>query len=123
MNAVSAIVTVEGRSWESMQRGIYCFEVSVNGVLGELQVQEDLAFDLLGAWTLSARTCLDILRLHRGELAEALTRKLGHAGVFQAGPYLLTWQDLEPGCLSSRLSHAPTQWISRAKRSRRHGTS
>jgi hypothetical protein len=117
MNAVSSIVVIEGTSWEGAERGMYCFEVFVNGVRGQLHVQEDLAFDLLGAWTLSAKTCLNILRLHRAELAKALERKLKSGGASRDGRYLLGWQDLQPGRLASRLAHLPSTTAS-VKRSR-----
>jgi hypothetical protein len=107
MNTQSKIVMVEGPSWEGAERGLYCFEVFVDGVRGQLHVQEELAFDFLGAWTLSAATCLDILRLHRAELAQALARKLKAGGSPRNGHYLLAWQDLEPGRLASRLAHHP----------------
>lgn len=108
MTAISTIVVVEGPSWEGAERGVYGFEVFVNGVRGQLYIQEDLVFDFLGAWTLSARTGLDILRLHRAELAQALTRKLKRGGGPENGHYLLDWQDLEPGRLASRLAHFPS---------------
>lgn len=108
MNALSTTVVVDGRSWEGAELGMYCFEVFVNGVRGQLEIQEELALDFRGAGTLSAATCLDILRLHRVELAEALARKLKSGGNSKSGHYLLAWQDLVPGCLASRLAHFPT---------------
>ncbi len=107
MIALSTTVVVDGPSWEGAERGMYCFEVFVNGVRGQLHIQEELAFDFLGAGTLSA-ACLDILRLHRVELAEALARKLKGGGLSKSGHYLLAWQDLVPGRLASRLAHFPT---------------
>jgi hypothetical protein len=118
MNSISPIVVVEGPSCEGAERGTYCFEVFVNGVRGQLQVQEELAFDLVGAWTLSAQTGLDILRLHRAELARALARKLTGGGGPKNGQYTLAWQDLKPGRLSSRLAHLPSATAS-VKGSRR----
>jgi hypothetical protein len=108
MNALSTTVVVDGPSWEGAELGMYCFEVFVNGVRGQLHIQEELALDFRGAGTLSAATCLDILRLHRVELAEALARKLKGGGDTESGHYLLAWQDLIPGCLASRLAHFPT---------------
>lgn len=113
MNTQSISVMVEGPSWEGVERGMYCFEVFVDGVRGQLHVEEDLAFDFLGAWTLSAATCLDILRLHRAELGQALARKLKAGGNLQNGHYLLGWQDLMPGRLASRLAHHPSTKASR----------
>jgi hypothetical protein len=112
MNAILPTVTIEGASWEGSQRGSYCFEVFVDGARGELHVQEDLAFDILGAWTLSAQTALDILRLHRAELAQALARKLTRGRGSKEGHYFLVWQDLEPGRLASRLAHFPSKMVS-----------
>jgi hypothetical protein len=121
MNAISVAVLIEGRSWIGSERGVYCFEVNVNGVQGELRIQEELAFDFLGAWTFNPKTCLDILRLHRAELAQALALKLKNPLGTGNGPYLLTWRDLNPGPLASRLQHGNSSRAASLNPSRRKG--
>jgi len=69
-------VSVSGRSGESGTAGLYWFEATVDGLPIELHVCEDVAFDLLQAWTPSHPKCLEILRVHRGELARALEQKI-----------------------------------------------
>lgn len=89
-------VAIDGRSWASTAQGLYCFEATINGEARELHVSEDVAFDLLGAWTFSREKCLDILRLHRADLAKNLERKL--RGVFHPGDKshcLLTLPDIQ----------------------------
>jgi hypothetical protein len=73
-------VKLEGRSWKIIDKGVYCFEVTVDGQVSELRIMEDVAFDLLGAFTMSGEKCLEILRLHRAELAKNLERKLNSVG-------------------------------------------
>jgi hypothetical protein len=73
-------VKLQGRSWKIIDKGIYCFEVTVDGEVSELRIMEDVAFDLLGAFTMSGDKCLEILRLHRSELAKNLERKLHAVG-------------------------------------------
>ena len=68
----------------------------MDGKPSQLRVSEEVAFDLLGAWTLSQEPCLGILRLHRSALAESLALKLrigGHA--LDSGLYSLTLRDME----------------------------
>jgi hypothetical protein len=89
-------VTIEGSPWTSIEKGFYNFEATVDGKPSQLRVSEEVAFDLLGAWTLSQALCLDILRLHRSELAENLALKLrmgGHA--LDSGLYSLTLRNME----------------------------
>ena len=69
-------VKLEGGSWAGADCGLYCFEATIDGEKAELRVTEDVAFDLLGAWTMSHTKCLEILRLHRADLAKNLERKL-----------------------------------------------
>ena len=67
----------------------------VDGEASELHVAEDVAFDLLGAFTMSAEKCLRILRLHRSDLARNLERKLNARGVAD-GAHFLSLDDIEP---------------------------
>jgi len=76
MSKASSRVKVHGRSWKLKNKGVYCFEITVDGEASELRVAEDVAFDLLGAFTMSDEKCLEILRLHRSDLARSLDRKL-----------------------------------------------
>jgi len=92
----AARVKLDGRSWCASNQGVYCFEAQVDGEPAELRVAEDIAFDLLGAWTRSEEKCLDILRLHRAELAKSLERILHVVGDRDHnGHYLLTLKDIE----------------------------
>jgi hypothetical protein len=92
----AARVKLSGRSWCASNQGVYCFDAIVDGEPAELRVAEDVAFDLLGAWTRSEEKCLDILRLHRAELAKSLERILhGVGGRDHNGHYLLTLADIE----------------------------
>jgi hypothetical protein len=89
-------VSVEGRSWDIVEQGQYGFEATVDGEPTELRISEDVAYDLLGARTTSRQKCLDILRLHRADLARNLERKLravGHPD--NHGLYFLTLHDIE----------------------------
>ena len=88
-------VAVVGCSWESHEPGFYCFEAAIDGQPTELHVSEEVAFDFLKAWTPSSAKCLEILRLHRADLARLLERKLSARG--RPGPsgfHVLTWGDL-----------------------------
>lgn len=87
-------VTVVGRSWESHTQGVYCFEATVDGVPVELEVGEEVAFDFLQAWTPSAAKCLEILRLHRADLAQALELKIRHGRTVGDQRWSLTWRDM-----------------------------
>jgi hypothetical protein len=89
-------VMVEGRSWDIVEKGQYGFEATVDGEPTELRITEDVAFDLLGARTMSRQKCLDILRLHRADLAKNLERMLravGHPD--DHALYFLTLYDIE----------------------------
>jgi hypothetical protein len=79
LNAISLVV-VETRSGKIAKQGVYCFQVTVDDIPGELHVSEDVAFDLLGAWTLSTQQCLDILRRHHADLELCLKRKIALVG-------------------------------------------
>jgi hypothetical protein len=86
--------TVAGRSWESTKPGIFCFEATIDGQPTELHVSEDVAFDFLKAWTPSSAKCLEILRLHRQDLARMLEQKIrARRRRGPGGFYLLTWRD------------------------------
>ena len=88
-------VAVVGRSWESHEPGFYCFEAAIDGQPTELHVSEEVAFDFLKAWTPNSAKCLEILRLHRTDLARLLERKLrARAQPGPGGFYILTWGDL-----------------------------
>lgn len=94
----SAIVRVslEGESWAIADQGLYCFKATVDGEAAEVRVAEEVAFDRLGAWTMSSEKCLDILRLHRADLAKNLERKLQAIGFPHArGLYFLALRDIE----------------------------
>jgi hypothetical protein len=91
----TARVKLDGRSWHASDAAVYCFEALVDGEPAELRVAEEIAFDLLGAWTRSEEKCLDILRLHRAELAKSLERILHVVGDHDHnGHYLLTLKDI-----------------------------
>jgi hypothetical protein len=91
-----ARVKLDGRSWFASGQGVYCFDAIVDGEPAELRVAEDVAFDLLGTWTHSEEKCLDILRLHRAELAKSLERILHVVGDRDHnGHYLLRLEDIE----------------------------
>jgi hypothetical protein len=88
-------VSLEGRSWGA-DKGLYCFEATVDGEPTELRISEDVAFDLLGAWTMSREKCLEILRRHRADLARNLERKLRAVGPPEGhNGYFLTLRDVE----------------------------
>ena len=92
----TARVKLDGRSWYASDQAAYCFDALVDGEPAELRVAEEIAFDLLGAWTRSEEKCLDILRLHRAELAKSLERILHGVGDHDHnGHYLLTLKDIE----------------------------
>lgn len=110
-------VTLSGRSWSANGKGVYCFQALVDGEPAELRVAEEVAFDFLGAWTPSREKCLDILRLHRTELATCLERILHVVGdPDHNGHYDLTLNDMEragapphpapPGAISEPISLA-----------------
>lgn len=80
MSEAISRVKVQGRSWKLRGKGVYCFEMTVDGEASELRIAEDVAFDLLGAFTTSGEKCLEILRLHRSDLAKNLERKLHGSG-------------------------------------------
>lgn len=89
-------VTIDGSSWGGIEKGFYNFEATVDGKPSLLRVSEEVAFDFLGAWTRSRTLCLEILRLHRGDLAETLARKLRlGARTAEIGLYSLTLRDME----------------------------
>jgi hypothetical protein len=93
---VTARVTLVGRSWHAVEPGVYCFQAVVDGEPAELRVDEEIAFEFLGAWTQSAEQCLDILRLHRADLARGLERILNGVGAIDpAGHYRLTLDDMD----------------------------
>lgn len=57
---------------------------------------EDVAYDLLGAFTMSDEKCLEILRLHRSYLARNLDRKLYNAeGAVSAKFHFLSLGDID----------------------------
>jgi hypothetical protein len=89
-------VKLQGQSWKMGDKGIYSFEVTVDGEVSELPIMEDVAFDLLGAITMSGEQCLEILRQHRSEIAKNLVRKL-HAMGFPGdrSMHLLLLSDIE----------------------------
>jgi hypothetical protein len=79
-----------------MNKSVYCFEVTVDGEASELHVAEDVAFDLLGAFTMNDEKCLEILRLHRSDLARNLERKLNARGVSdRAAFHFLSLDDID----------------------------
>jgi hypothetical protein len=89
-------VSVEGRSWHAADEDFYCFDAVVDGKGTELRVAEDVAFDLLGAWTRSQEKCLNILRLHRADLAKNLEHKISAVGYVKGSDFhLLTLRDIE----------------------------
>jgi hypothetical protein len=91
-----ARVSLEARSWAIADEGLYSFEATVDGKAAEVRIAEDVAFDRLGAWTMSREKCLDILRLHRAGLAKSLERKLQAVGFPDlANLYFLTLDDIE----------------------------
>jgi hypothetical protein len=106
-------VTIEGRSWIGAENGVYGFEAYVDGEQTELRVSEDVAFDLLGTWTLSRGTCLDILRLHRTDLAQNLERKLRLSNQTDTdGRYSLALHDIKrihPAARDKARSAQPTR--------------
>ena len=87
-------VTVAGRSWESREAGLYCFEATIDGEPTEIHVSEEVAFNFRNAWTPNTGKCLEILRLHRADLARMLEWKL-HARhrPSHRGSHLITWRD------------------------------
>jgi hypothetical protein len=96
MSKASSRVKVHGRSWKLKNKGVYCFEITVDGEASELRVAEDVAFDLLGAFTMSDEKCLEILRLHRSDLARNLDRKLYMAeGAARARFHFLSLGDID----------------------------
>lgn len=102
-------VTVIGRSWQSHEPGFYCFEAAIDGQPTELHVSEEIAFDFLKAWTPNSAKCLEILRLHRADLARLLERKIrarGRPG--PAGFHVLTWGDLTGDDLRANGVHLET---------------
>lgn len=89
-------VHVHGRSWKLVIKSVYCFEVTVDGEPSELHVAEEIAFDLLGAFTMNDEKCLQILRLHRSDLAKNLERKLDARGVPDSvGFHFLSLDDID----------------------------
>jgi hypothetical protein len=91
-----ARVSLEGRSWAMADVGLYSFEALVDGKGAEVRIAEEIAFDWLGAWTMSRQTCLEILQLHRADLAKSLERKLLAIGFPDPrGLYFLNLDDIE----------------------------
>ncbi|WP_395021315.1 hypothetical protein [Dongia sp.] len=87
-------VQVMDVSWQSPEKGYHCFEALVDGQAAVVHVAEDIAFDFLGGWTPDTAKCLDILRLHRADLAKALERKLPRIlRCTGQTALLLTWED------------------------------
>jgi hypothetical protein len=80
MSATMTRVKLQGRSWKILDQGLYCFEATVDGEASEVRITEEVAFDLLGAFTVSSDKCLEVLRRHRTELARNLERKLTAVG-------------------------------------------
>jgi hypothetical protein len=105
-------VVVAGRSWESHESGIYCFEAAIDGQPTEVHVSEEVAFDFLKAWTPNSGKCLEILRLHRADLAQLLERKIRDR--HRSGPngyYLLTWRDTNAAALEEQRRRAELELV------------
>jgi hypothetical protein len=108
----STRVVIAGRSWESHEAGLYCFEATLDGQPTEVHVSEDVAFDFLKAWTPDSAKCLEILRLHRADLARLLERKIRDR--HRPGPngfHVLTWRDTNAAAVEEEKRRAELELV------------